>query len=216
MEEAQWKAAGGAAQRNGRGRPRKYSDELLVAAALRVMEREGYRALTSRSLAEELGTSHTTLYNYIDSIEQIEARAVHQLTDRLPAPRSSSAAELRVELVELLQAAQRLLLQHPGVMLSRPGSAASQSFLQTGEQWQRALLPYAPDAKTVQLAMGALLSTVLLAAESERLHGADFDRKRHAAAPDSLDHYSFAQYLDAMIGLVLPGLSPPARGSKRQ
>jgi len=209
--EGRREAVNQAGERNPRGRPRKYSDELLVAAALRVMEREGYAALTIRSLAEELGTSHTTLYNYISSIEEIEARAVHQLAAQLPAPRSVSAPELRTELIALLRAVQRLLLQHPGVMLSRPDSAAGRSFQQTGDQWQRALRAYAPDAKTVQLALGALMSTVLLAVEGERRHGPAFDknnRRRDAIhSADSLAHYSFEQYLDAMIGLVLPGLS---------
>jgi AcrR family transcriptional regulator len=201
----------GEAQRNPRGRPRKYSDELLVAAALRVMEREGYAALTIRSLAGELGTSHTTLYNYIDSIEEIEDKAVHRLTEQLPAPRSSSAPELRVELVAYMQAARALLHQHPGVMLSRPGSAAANRFEEGGREWQRVLLPYAPDQKTLQLALGALLSTVLVAVEGDRLHGAGFDKRNHGAgakpAADSIAHYSFEQYLDAMIDLVLPGLS---------
>lgn len=214
--EGRQEAAGEAAKRTTRGRPRKYSDELLVEAALRVMEREGYAALTIRSLAGELGTSHTTLYNYIDSIEEIEDKAVHRLTDQLPAPRASSTPELRAELAAYMQAARLLLLQHPGVMLSRPGSAAAQSFLATGDQWQRALLPYAPDAKALQLALGALLSTVLLAVEAERRLGPDFDKGNRLTpvkpSAGSIEHYNFAQYLDAMIDFVLPGLSAGNQG----
>lgn len=204
-------AAIAAAQRSARGRPRKYSDELLVDAALRVMEREGYTALTIRSLAEELGTSHTTLYNYISAIEEIEDKAVHKLVDRLPPPHSSSGPELRTELQALLMASQKLLLQHPGVMLSKPDSAAAKSFQRIGDQWRLALRAYAPDAKTVYLALGALMSTVLLAVEAERRQGAGFSRrKRNATRPppeNSIEHYSFEQYLDAMIDFVLPGLT---------
>lgn len=204
-----------AEQRNPRGRPRKYSDELLVDAALRVMEREGYAALTIRSLAAELGTSHTTLYNYIGAIEEIEDKAVHKLTDQLPLPQSSSVPQLRVELIAFLMASRRLMLHHPGVMLSRYDSAAARTFVQVGDRWQDVLLAYAPDRKTVHLAMGALLSTVLLAVEAERRLGAAYEKRPRSIpgrpSPDPVEQYGFEQYLDAMIDLVLPGLSPASR-----
>ncbi|MDM4769857.1 TetR/AcrR family transcriptional regulator [Solimonas sp. SE-A11] len=212
----EWQTAA-AEQRNPRGRPRKYSDELLVEAALRVMEREGYAALTIRSLAAELGTSHTTLYNYIGAIEEIEDKAVHRLTDQLPLPQSSSVPELRVELIAFLVASRRLMLHHPGVMLSRHDSAAAQTFMQVGDRWQGALLAYAPDRKTVHLALGALLSTVALAVEAERRLGAEYEKRLRSipARPsaDPVEQYGFEQYLDAMIDLVLPGLSPASRRS---
>ena len=70
--------------RSAVGRPRRFQDAELVDAALRVMDREGYKALSIRSLASELGTTHPTLYTYVSSIEEIEARALHRLgTERL-------------------------------------------------------------------------------------------------------------------------------------
>ena len=202
----------------GRGRPRRFSDDVLVAAALRVMEREGYRALTIRSLAGELGTSHTTLYNYLGAIEEIEDRAVRKLADQMPAPRSTSAPELRSELMAFLRAARRLLLLHPGVLLSKPGSAVAQAFLENGARWQLALLPYAPDPKSLQLALGALVSIVLVSVEAERRLGPDFDKpspRDLAKLPaDSLARQSTEQYFEAMIDFVLPGLSTGATGRK--
>lgn len=216
---SQQRAASGAGERNPRGRPRKYSDELLVDAALRVMEREGYAALTIRSLAAELGTSHTTLYNYIGAIEEIEDKAVHKLTDRLPLPQSRSLPELRVELIAFLMAARHLMQQHPGVLLSRHDSAAARTFLQVGDRWQDALLAYAPDRKTVHLALGALLSTVLVAVEGERRLGAEYEQRARRIpvrpSADTVEQYGFEQYLDALIDLVLPGLSPALGRSKR-
>lgn len=207
-----------AGQRNPRGRPRKYSDELLVEAALRVMDREGYAALTIRSLAAELGTSHTTLYNYIGSIEEIEDKAVHRLTDQLPMPKAVSVPQLRVELIAFLVASRGLMLQHPGVLLSRPDSAATRTFLQVGDRWQEVLLAYAPDRKTVHLAMGALLSTVLLAVEGERRLGAEYEKRPRSIpgrpARDPVEQYDFEQYLDAMVDLVLPGLTAAKHGKK--
>src|ERR1700761_5514467 len=98
------------------GRPRKIAEGAMVEAALRVMEREGYAALTARSLAQELGISHSTLYNYVEQIEDVEAQALHQLTAQLPLPTASTPRGLRAELLAYLLAAIRLLSQHPGVL----------------------------------------------------------------------------------------------------
>eukprot|EP00456_Euglypha_rotunda_P079501 TRINITY_DN76431_c0_g1_i1.p2 TRINITY_DN76431_c0_g1~~TRINITY_DN76431_c0_g1_i1.p2 ORF type:complete len:187 (+),score=58.91 TRINITY_DN76431_c0_g1_i1:316-876(+) len=166
------------AERNPRGRPRKYSEETLIDAALQVMEREGFAALTIRSLAQQLGTSHTTLYNYLDSIEEIESKAVHKLAAQLPSPGASTAAELRMELKEYMLAARKLLLQHPGVMLSDPESAAARSLQDIGNRWFAALLPYSPDMKTVQLAIGALLATALMSEIGRAVQQECRDRSR--------------------------------------
>ncbi len=200
-----------------RGRPRRYSDELLVDAALRVMGRDGYTALTIRSLAEELGVSHSALYTYVGAIKEIEDKAKRRLTDRLPRPQSASAQELRKELLAYVQAARTLILLHPGVMLSRPGSGASEIFRDISEQWFRALAPYAPDLKTVQLALSALIGTVLLIVEGERLLGAGPERKGRRSAPrKSIDSVvsdqAIEQHFNDLINLVLPGLTPANKG----
>ncbi len=209
-----------------RGRPRKYSDELLVDAALRVMGRDGYTALTIRSLAEELGVSHSALYTYVGAIEEIEDRAKRRLTDQLPRPQSSSPPELRKELLAFLQAARVLILLHPGVLISRLGSAASEIFRDISEQWFGALTPHAPDLKTVKLALTALMGTVLLIVEGERLLSAGIDRRgprtsSRKASAKPLTSADVEPYLNDLIDLVLPGLATskahkPARRRSKQ
>lgn len=189
-----------------RGRPRKYSDELLVDAALRVMGRDGYTALTLRSLAEELGVSHTALYTYVGAIGEIEEKAKRRLTDQLPRPQSSSVPELRKELMAFLHAARGMILLHPGVLISRAGSAASEIFREISEQWFSALTPHAPDLKTVKVALTALMGTVLLMVEGERLLQASADRKVSGKKP-SLTLQDVEPYLNDLIDLVLPGLA---------
>lgn len=204
-------------QPGSRGRPRKYSDEMLVNAALRVMGRDGYTSLTIRSLAEELGVSHSALYTYVTAIDEIEDKAKRRLTDQLPRPQSASPAKLREELLAFLHAARVLILLHPGVLLSRVGSASSEIFRDISEQWFSALTPHAPDLKTVKLALTALMGTVLLIVEGERLLEAGTgekgsrrsDKKRSDGAVTAK---AVEPYLNDLIDLVLPGL---AAGNKR-
>ena len=187
------------------GRPRKYAEGALVDAALQVMEREGYAALTIRSLAQELGTSHSTLYNYVGHIEDIENQAMQRLTARLPMPQVSSAPELRKQLMAYLLAVLRLLSQHPGVLFPPEGSAAWKTLYEIGEQWVRALAPYAPDEKTTRLALAALVAIVVVRAERDRVYGTP-TRGRGRGQKVPLVFQTLEEALDAMMNLVLPGL----------
>ena len=192
---------------------------MLVDAALRVMGRDGYTALTLRSLAEELGVSHTALYTYVGAIDELEEKAKHRLTDRLPRPQSASGPELHKELLDYLQAGRHLLLLHPGILLSRPGSAAGEIFRDISDQWHQALLPYAPDMKTLQLALSALFGTILLFVEGERLMEAEVRgqgrtaRRKHPSTPH-LSGEAVEQYLSDLMALVLPGLTNANKGRK--
>lgn len=189
---------------------------MLVDAALRVMGRDGYTALTLRSLAEELGLSHTALYTYVGAIEELEEKAKRRLTDQLPRPQSSSPPELRKELLAFLNAARVMILLHPGILLSRAGSAASEIFREISEEWFGALTPHAPDLKTVKVALTALMGTVLLIVEGERLMQASTGKKgtRTAGQKPSLTLQDVEPYLNDLIDLVLPGLSAASKGRK--
>jgi AcrR family transcriptional regulator len=211
------------AQRSTGGRPRKYSEEQLVDAALRVMERQGYAGLTIRSLAQELGTSHPTLYNYVAAIEEIQVKALLKLTARLPQPTATTALALRTELITYLLAASRLLLQHPGLMFPPIGSAAWKPLKEVSDRWIASLLPYTPDLKTAQLAFGALGAPVFVGAERERVYGPDLEQQvRSSKAKHTPAFETLEQRLDAMTDFVLPALTPgkkttPAasRGSRK-
>lgn len=201
----------GPARRSPLGRPRKFADGALVNAALRVMEREGYAALTIRSLAQELGTSHSTLYNYVGHVEDIEAQALHKLTEQLPRPSARAPGALRAELMRYLFATLRLLTQHPAVLYPPLGSVSWTMLYEIGEQWVRALKRHTRDEKTARLALGALVASVVVQADRQRIYGASTARRRKLAArlPQGLN--TVEQVLDGMMNLVLPSL---ARGSR--
>jgi AcrR family transcriptional regulator len=58
--------AGKAAARSGR-----LSREIIVKAALTFLDREGWDALTINALATQLGTKGPSLYNHVDSLEDL-------------------------------------------------------------------------------------------------------------------------------------------------
>src|SRR5579884_3040968 len=52
-------------------RPAKLSREIIVHAALTFLDREGWDALTINALATQLGTKGPSLYNHVDSLEDL-------------------------------------------------------------------------------------------------------------------------------------------------
>lgn len=52
-------------------RPTKLSREIIVNAALSFLDREGWDALTINALATQLGTKGPSLYNHVDSLEDL-------------------------------------------------------------------------------------------------------------------------------------------------
>lgn len=60
----------GARPRAG-ARPAKLSRDIIVNAALNFLDREGWDALTINALANHLGTKGPSLYNHVDSLEDL-------------------------------------------------------------------------------------------------------------------------------------------------
>src|SRR6201992_4501831 len=64
----------GAGAKSG-ARPARLSREIIVNAALTFLDRESWDALTINALAAQLGTKGPSLYNHVDSLEDLR-RAV--------------------------------------------------------------------------------------------------------------------------------------------
>ena len=60
-----------AAASPGRTRTTKLSRDAIVNAALTFLDREGWNALTINALATQLGTKGPSLYNHVDSLEDL-------------------------------------------------------------------------------------------------------------------------------------------------
>jgi AcrR family transcriptional regulator len=201
-----------AAARPGPGRPRKLTHEKIVQAAITVMEREGFAALSTRSLARELGTTGSTLYNYVKRIEDIEIEALHALTAGLTPPSATTGPALRAELIQHLLSARRIILKHPRVSFPEPGSPTWVTLSELNAKWYAALAPYVDQPHKVVLAYTALIATALAMAERARLSGGVGIVRRHKSSAPFLRDVKLdtpEELFGLLIDQLMPGLSRP-------
>lgn len=156
------------------GRPRKFSHQQLVDAALAVMDREGFKELSLRSLAQELGISHSVLYTYIEHVEDVAADALHALASELPLPISNKPAALRKEFLAYTVAAHEMLSKHPQIMFSPMGSTSWKTFIKVSIAWIEALTPFAVDSVGAAQTYNFAISYIAINAQQERVWGKDY------------------------------------------
>ncbi|GLW27365.1 TetR/AcrR family transcriptional regulator C-terminal domain-containing protein [Actinoplanes regularis] len=102
-----------------RDRPAKppLSRDGAVAVALRIMHEEGLERVTMRRLATELDTGPASLYVYVQNMAELHGAILDELLARLHLP-PADADRWHDELVGLLCAYTRLLLDHPSLARS--------------------------------------------------------------------------------------------------
>jgi AcrR family transcriptional regulator len=64
-------SAGRSGSAKSAARPARLSRDIIVNAALTFLDREGWDALTINALATQLGTKGPSLYNHVDSLEDL-------------------------------------------------------------------------------------------------------------------------------------------------
>ena len=99
-----------------RRRPRAdgLSLDRIMAAALELLDREGLDALTMRRLADELSTTHTSLYRHVASRHELLVELVdHVLGGMRPAP---ADAGWRAQAEWSAREFRRVLLEHPALV----------------------------------------------------------------------------------------------------
>jgi AcrR family transcriptional regulator len=102
------------APRRQRSAPRvQLSRDLVVTAALKVIEAGGGAALTMRRVADELGVSASALYGHVANKEELIQLVLEQIMEEIPAPRPGGdwREMMRVFARETLGVFRR----HPGV-----------------------------------------------------------------------------------------------------
>jgi TetR/AcrR family transcriptional regulator, tetracycline repressor protein len=102
--------------RRGRSVPRpQLSREVIVAAALKVIEVDGGDSLTMRRVAEEIGVSASALYGYVANKEELVQLVLEQIIGEFPLSAFEEADDWR----DLLRVFAREMLagfkRHPGV-----------------------------------------------------------------------------------------------------
>lgn len=220
----------GAAHAGRRGEP--LNRQRVLSAALRVVDNEGYEALTMRRLGRELGRDPMALYRYAPNRAALLDGVVEQVLDQLEVPDGDGdwAAQLRSS----THAFRRLALTHPDVvplLVTRPPATPlglrSRGVLQHLEQTMTLLTGagFSPaDALRTYRALVALVCGHVLAELQEttpdpedsadllRIHlrnlpTDEFPHVRGLAG--ELAHYDGAAELDHGLDVFLAGLPNP-------
>jgi AcrR family transcriptional regulator len=99
-------------ERHGRRRSEPISREAIVAAAIRLLDREGLAALSMRRLAEELGTGAASLYWHVGSKDGLLDLVIDELIGEEEVP-DADPARWQEQLKEVARAQRALSLRHP-------------------------------------------------------------------------------------------------------
>jgi AcrR family transcriptional regulator len=99
-----------------RAKSPKLSREMIVNAALNFLDREGWDALTINALASQLGTKGPSLYNHLDSLEDLRRTVrMRVIDDILQMLSTVGAGRTRDDAVIAMASAYRSYAHHhPG------------------------------------------------------------------------------------------------------
>jgi TetR/AcrR family transcriptional regulator, tetracycline repressor protein len=128
-----WRSA---PRRRGVPRP-QLSREVVVAAALQVLESAGGEALTMRRVADQIGVSASSLYGYVANKEELVQLVLDRIFEDVVVPPTGSWQETLREFGRALLAMYR---RHPGVAALTLGRVTvTPSMLPLGERVGREL-----------------------------------------------------------------------------
>jgi AcrR family transcriptional regulator len=99
------------------GRPRHFELDTIVDAGLALIEAEGVGALSMQAVARRLGTGRATLYNYVDSREElIDLMLGRALADQPQLAEVMDVTDWPEALVRFMVAAFRAGVERPAVL----------------------------------------------------------------------------------------------------
>lgn len=109
--------------KRGRGRPRIYEDDVLLDAAYRAFARDGYDAMSVRTLATELGLSHGALRRRFGTKEKLFDAALDRGLVRLGAAMEAEAASRPQLPSDDLAALREIIRRFLAVLAQQPDLA---------------------------------------------------------------------------------------------
>lgn len=201
-----------------KGRPRRCSWEEVLAGAERVMAKEGYKSLSMRALADELGISHPSLYTYFTHIEEVEVAVLKSIAARVPVPTAQTATQLRAELLDFIHVAHDYALNYQGLFESPVGSPAWVALMERSLHWLKALAAHTGDERRANSAYTALISIAKHMADIERINGPDVWQLTQAAA---LKHFGVKRsaskepHLKVVAEAIIDSMLPELSGARK-
>lgn len=187
-------SARGAGQRAGLTRV------AVIDAARRILDSDGYDALTMRSLAGALGVRPNTLYSHVsDKLELVDAL----LDDRLGAVAVSRSRDPRRRVRDMMRSTYDVLLASPGLVplyLTRQG-ASGENAQRLGRQLRADLGALGlPEAERQPALSTLVVHTIGFAAYASAESGrADARQARSASAARAEFQRSLDWLLDGML-----------------
>lgn len=95
------------------GRKPSFRREHVIQAALDLADRKGHKALSMRAIAAELGTGVATLYNYFDSLADLNDALATTLVSQIPLLDAKDARQARQQLKDMVMAYAEVAGRHP-------------------------------------------------------------------------------------------------------
>jgi TetR/AcrR family tetracycline transcriptional repressor len=119
-------------RRHGTPRP-QLSREVVVDAALQVLDAEGGEALTMRRVADQIGVSASSLYGYVDNKEELVQLVLDRIFQEVEVP--PTGGNWQQTLMELGRATLAMYRRHRGVAALTLGRVVfTPSMLTIGER----------------------------------------------------------------------------------
>ncbi len=146
----------------------KLNLEVVVETALAVLDKDGLGAVTTRRVAEELGTGPASLYAYVRNKDELLSLVLDKVLADIPLPTARGTWQQR--LLRYGRQTRKALLAHPGiaaVAMAVPSTGAASAARQ---DWLRGLLCGAglPEEE-LQAAVDSISLYVLAGAHEEEL-----------------------------------------------
>lgn len=95
------------------GRKPIFRREHVIKAALDLVDRDGHKALSMRAIAAELGTGVATLYNYFDSLADLNDALAMALVGEIPLLDAKDLDQTRQQLKNMVMAYAGLAVRYP-------------------------------------------------------------------------------------------------------
>ncbi|HEX5511639.1 MAG TPA: TetR/AcrR family transcriptional regulator C-terminal domain-containing protein [Actinomycetales bacterium] len=146
----------------------KLNLEVVVETALAVLDKDGLGAVTTRRVAQELGTGPASLYAHVRNKDELLSHVLDKVLADIPLPTARGTWQQR--LLRYGRQTRKALLAHPGIaavaMALPPTGAAAWA----RQEWLRSLLSGAglPDDE-LQAAVDSISLFVIAGAHEEEL-----------------------------------------------
>jgi AcrR family transcriptional regulator len=208
------------------GRKPIFRKEDVIKAALDLLDRGGHTALSMRAIAGELGTGVATLYNYFDSLADLNDALAMTLLDGISPLDAKNPRQARQQLKDLATAYAKVVERHPEID-QMIGPQTYQRVLQLLDSALHAMVDAGVDIERAGITWSILQSLAQSHARSSRRFGSVRQPEMRKAVKNldavmsladtgyveaSVDE-RFSRVLDLILDRIVPELK--ARAAKR-